>query len=65
MSLRIIAGQWRGRKLQAPQGENINFRHVAQALAEYDRDYDVQMVAYDRYAFRRFEEDIAEVGLNL
>jgi phage terminase large subunit-like protein len=51
--------------LQAPQGENINFRHVAQALAEYDRDYDVQMVAYDRYAFRRLEEDIAEVGLNL
>lgn len=38
---------------------------VAQALAEYDRDYDVQMVAYDRYAFRRLEEDIAEVGLNL
>jgi phage terminase large subunit-like protein len=51
--------------LKAPQGENINFRHVAQALAEYDRDFDVQLVAYDRYAFRRLEEDIAEVGLNL
>lgn len=49
--------------LHAPQGENINFRHVAQTLAEYLRDYSVQAVAYDRYAFRRFEEDCAELGL--
>lgn len=51
--------------IHAPAGESISFRHVAQTLAEYDRDFDVQMVAYDRFAFRRFEEDVDELGLTL
>jgi phage terminase large subunit-like protein len=51
--------------LHAPQGESISFRHVAQTLAEYDRDFSVQLVGYDRFAFRRFEEDIDELGLSL
>lgn len=51
--------------IHAPQGESISFRHVAQTLAEYDRDFDVQLVAYDRFAFRRFEEDVDELGLSL
>ena len=51
--------------IHAPDGENISYRHIAQTLVEYDRDYKVQMVAYDRYAFRRFEEDAAELGLSL
>jgi phage terminase large subunit-like protein len=51
--------------IHAPAGESISFRHVAQTLAEYDRDYAVQLVAYDRYAFRRFEEDVDELGLSL
>jgi phage terminase large subunit-like protein len=51
--------------IHAPQGESINYRHVAQTLAEYAERYDVKMVAYDRYAFRRFEEDIDEIGLSL
>lgn len=51
--------------IHAPDGENISYRHVAQTLAEYDQNYDVRMVAYDRYAFRRFEEDAAELGLSL
>jgi phage terminase large subunit-like protein len=54
-----------GGHLQAPQGESISFRHVAQRLAEYARDYDVRLVAYDRFAFRRFEEDVDELGLVL
>jgi phage terminase large subunit-like protein len=51
--------------IHAPAGENISYRHVAQTLVEYSRDFDVQLVAYDRFAFKRFEEDAAEVGLNL
>ena len=51
--------------IHAPAGENISYLHVAQTLVEYDRDYKVRMVAYDRYAFRRFEEDAKEVGLVL
>jgi len=51
--------------IHAPPGESINYRHVAQTLAEYAERYAIQMVAYDRYAFRRFEEDVSEIGLNL
>lgn len=51
--------------IHAPAGESINYRHVAQTLAEYAERYAIQMVAYDRYAFRRFEEDVSEIGLNL
>lgn len=51
--------------LHAPPGETISFRHVAQTMAEYDRNFDIQMVPYDRYAFRRFEEDVQELGLSL
>lgn len=51
--------------LHAPSGKNINFRHVAQTLAEYSQRFDVQLVAYDRFAFRRFEEDVQELGLVL
>lgn len=52
-------------QIHAPAGESINYRHVAQTIAEYDRDFDVQLIAYDRFAFKRFEEDIEELGLSL
>lgn len=51
--------------MHAPQGQTISYRHVAQTLAEYDRDYDVQLVAYDRYAFKKLEEEVADLGLSL
>lgn len=51
--------------IHAPQGESIAYRHVAQTLAEYNERFSVQLVAYDRFAFRRFEEDIDEIGLVL
>lgn len=57
---------WRDKGyLHAPVGENINFRHVAQTVAEYDRDYKIQMLAYDRYAYRRFEEEVNDIGLTV
>lgn len=49
--------------IYAPQGESISYVHVAQTLAEYDRDFDIQVAAYDRYAFRRFEEQVDDLGL--
>lgn len=60
---KIPYGVWRDAGfIHAPQGESISYRHVAQTLAEYVERYDVQMVAYDRYAFSRFEEDVKEIG---
>jgi phage terminase large subunit-like protein len=51
--------------LNAPQGKSISFMHVAQALADDDSNFTIRMVAYDRFAFRRFEEDCAQLGLDL
>jgi phage terminase large subunit-like protein len=51
--------------LNAPQGQSIRFDHVAQSLADDDRDFDIGLVGYDRYAFRRFEEEVAKLGLSI
>lgn len=51
--------------IHTPDGENISYRHVAQTMVEYGQAYKVQMVAYDRYAYKRFEEDAADVGLDM
>lgn len=59
-------GVWsREGHIHAPSGESVNYTHVAQTLVEYDRNYKVQLVAYDRFAFKRFEEDAETVGLSL
>lgn len=49
--------------LHAPKGASIDTTHVAQTLAEYDQDFEISMVAYDRYAFSRFEEAVKMIGL--
>jgi len=49
--------------LNAPKGQSIRFDHVAQSLADDARDFDIGMVGYDRYAFRRFEEEVHQLGL--
>ncbi|HGP0657027.1 TPA: terminase large subunit, partial [Stenotrophomonas maltophilia] len=51
--------------LHAPKGKTISFRHVAQTLADYDQGYSIQLMAYDRYVFRRFEDDAKQIGLSL
>lgn len=52
--------------LNAPKGKSISYRDVAQALAEASHEYDVQCVAYDRYAFKRgLEPECAELGLSV
>jgi phage terminase large subunit-like protein len=58
--------QWaREGHIHAPNGKSISFRHVAQTLAEYNERFDIQLIAYDRFAFKRFEEDVVELGLSL
>jgi phage terminase large subunit-like protein len=52
--------------LNAPKGKSINYRHIAQAIAEANHDYNLQCVAYDRYAFSRMlEPEMQEIGLNV
>lgn len=51
--------------LNAPKGQTIRFDHVAQSIADDSRDFLIKAIAYDRYAFRRFEEDCQTLGLSL
>lgn len=52
--------------IHAPKGQSIRYDHVAQAVAEYVHGFDVQCLAYDRYAFRRgFEPELDQLGLAL
>lgn len=52
--------------LNAPNGKSINYRHVAQAIAEAQHDYDVQCLAYDRYAFSRMlEPELNDIGVSV
>lgn len=52
--------------LNAPKGQSINYRQVAQAIAEADHEFDIQCLAYDRYAFRRgLEPECDELGLSI
>lgn len=49
--------------LNAPKGESISYRHVAQAIADVAMSYNVRCIAYDRYAFKRLEPEVNELGL--
>jgi phage terminase large subunit-like protein len=51
--------------IHTPQGKSISFVHVGQTIAEYQQNYHVALLAYDRYAFRRFEEDTESLGLSI
>jgi phage terminase large subunit-like protein len=51
--------------INAPQGENVSYLHVAQSLAEDVNNFNVRLVAYDRFAFRRFEESVNELNISV
>lgn len=52
--------------LNAPPGKSINYRQVAQAIAEADHEFDIQCLAYDRYAFSRgLEPECDDLGLSI
>ena len=52
--------------LNAPKGKSISYRHVAQAIAEADHEFDIQCLAYDRYSFKRgLEPECNELGLSI
>jgi len=52
--------------LTATHGDRVDFRNVAQSVAEDNYDYDIQMLAYDRYAFKSmFEPEMRGLGLEI
>ena len=52
--------------LQAPKGENIAFRHVAQSVAEDAHNFKIMGLGYDRYAYRSmFEPELNALGIDV
>lgn len=58
--------EWvRGGFLKAPKGQTIRLDYPAAHLAGMLSEFPVKLVAYDRYAFRKFETECADMGLTL
>ncbi len=51
--------------LNAPPGERIRYDFVAARLQEIDQTYDIQCVAYDRYAYDKFRAEVEAIGVNV
>ncbi|MGV3580008.1 terminase large subunit [Brevundimonas sp.] len=51
--------------LHAVPGERIRLDHVAAHFQWLDQNFDIGSVAYDRYGWRRFEEELDALGLDL
>jgi phage terminase large subunit-like protein len=48
--------------LNAPAGRIIRLDYPAAHLADVSTRFPIRLVAYDRYAFRRFEEELDDMG---
>ena len=51
--------------LHTTPGRLVDFRHVAARLADAASWLEIAVVAYDRYAYQRFETECEELGLSL
>jgi phage terminase large subunit-like protein len=58
--------EWvRAEFLRAPPGKIVRLDYPAAHLAQVSADFSIKHVAYDRYAFRKFEDECATIGLTL
>jgi phage terminase large subunit-like protein len=51
--------------LHAPPGKRIRYDFVAARIAELDQIFDIQALAYDRYAYEKFREECEAIGLTI
>jgi phage terminase large subunit-like protein len=56
-----VQGGW----LNAVQGRNIRLDFIAARLAELNAEFQIALAAYDRYAYRKLEEELDAIGLTL
>jgi phage terminase large subunit-like protein len=56
-----VKGGW----LNAVDGRNIRLDFVAARLGEINADYQIAALAYDRYAYRKLEDELNNQGLTL
>lgn len=51
--------------VHAPEGAKIRYDHVAALFAKLDSQHGVGVLAFDRYAFDKFEDELTEYGVAL
>lgn len=56
-----VKGGW----LNAIEGRNIRLDFIAARLAEANAEYQIELLAYDRYAYRKLEDELNNLGLTL
>ena len=56
-----VKGGW----LNAVEGRNIRLDFVAARIGEVNAEYQIELLAYDRYAYRKLEEELDSQGLTL
>lgn len=56
-----VKGGW----LNAVDGRNIRLDFIAARLAEVNTEFQIACVAYDRYAYRKLEQEMDDIGLTL
>ena len=56
-----VKGGW----LNAVEGRNIRLDFVAARLGEVNAEYQIALLAYDRYAYRKLEQELSDQGLTL
>lgn len=51
--------------LNAVEGRNIRLDFVAARIAEANSEYQIELLAYDRYAYRKLEDELDALGVTL
>jgi phage terminase large subunit-like protein len=51
--------------LNAPPGKRVRYDFVASRVAEMDQAFEIQAIAYDRYAYAKFQEECDALGIEV
>ncbi|MBB6492849.1 phage terminase large subunit-like protein [Rhizobium tropici] len=51
--------------INAPEGARIRYDHVAALFARLNAEHGIAMLAYDKYAFDKFEQELDEYGVEI
>lgn len=56
-----VQGGW----LNAPPGPRVRYDFVAARVQQLDHVFDIQAIAYDRYAYAKFREEVEALGVEV
>jgi phage terminase large subunit-like protein len=56
---------WEQGYVNAPEGARIRYDHVAALFARLNTEHGIEVLAFDRYAFDKFEEELNEYGAEI